>query len=65
MDRLRDLSVSRLWETFTMSHPLMALGAAVLCLSVVYTLVSITYEPHNQRVSSNDHVVNVDVIEPS
>ncbi|KAL7924609.1 hypothetical protein ACQKWADRAFT_287095 [Trichoderma austrokoningii] len=39
MDRLRDLSVIRLLETFTF-RPLMALGAAVLCLSVLFTLIS-------------------------
>lgn len=40
MDTLRELSVGRLLETFA-SHPLTALGAAVLFLSMVYTLVRI------------------------
>ncbi|KAL6903923.1 hypothetical protein GGI43DRAFT_306737 [Trichoderma evansii] len=40
MDSLRELSVDRLLETFTASSPLMILGVAVLCLSIVYTLMS-------------------------
>lgn len=48
MDTLRELSLGRLLETFTTSHPLIVLGAAVLCLSMVYTLVRIIYEPCNQ-----------------
>lgn len=42
------MSVGRLLETST-SHPLMTLGAAVLCLSVIYTLVSIIYESCDQE----------------
>lgn len=58
MDRLREFSVGRLLETST-SHPLMALGVAVLCLSVIYTLVSVFYEPCNEIVSLTYHCVNV------
>lgn len=60
MDTLQELSVGRLLETLA-SHPLTALGAAVLFLSMVYTLVRIIFifETCNQRVSFNNHAVRL------